>query len=89
MFNLLRLIVIILILYFLCQGVRRLFLSDEKKKPIQGDERSKQVRGEDLVEDPQCHMYVPVSRALEKRIGDRTLYFCSEACYRAYQESTK
>jgi YHS domain-containing protein len=89
MFNLLRLIVIILILYFLYQGVRRLFLSDGKQKPIQGDERAKQVRGEDLVEDPQCHMYVPVSRAIEKRIGDRTLHFCSEACYRAYQESTK
>ncbi|HOG08736.1 MAG: hypothetical protein M0P04_07970 [Syntrophales bacterium] len=89
MFNLLRLIVIILILYFLYQGVRRFFLSDGKKMPIPGEDRAKQVRGEDLVEDPQCHMYVPVSRAIEKRIGDRTLYFCSEACYRAYQESTK
>jgi len=87
MFNLLRLIVIILILYFLYQGIRRFFFSEERKKPIQDDGHARQVRGEDLVEDPQCHMYVPVSRAIEKRIGDRTLYFCSEACYRAYLES--
>jgi YHS domain-containing protein len=37
-------------------------------------------------------MYVPKTKALSRRIGDATMYFCSEACadrYEAQQRESK
>ncbi len=48
------------------------------------DERK--IREEDLVEDPQCHTYVPVSEAFRVKVDGKTLYFCSEECYRKFRE---
>lgn len=45
--------------------------------------------GEDLVEDPVCHTYIPVSSALKKEIDGRTLYFCSQKCLDAYVRENK
>jgi YHS domain-containing protein len=45
--------------------------------------------GEDLVEDPHCHAYVPVSRAVRTEIDGKTLYFCSEKCLEQYGRSEK
>ena len=39
---------------------------------------------EDLVEDPLCHTYVPVSHARKFEIGGKTVYFCSEKCLKRY-----
>ncbi len=40
--------------------------------------------GEDLVEDPQCHAYVPVSQAFRKEIDGKPVYFCSRKCLEQY-----
>lgn len=40
--------------------------------------------GEDLVEDPVCHTYVPVSQAYKKEIAGKNYYFCSKECYENY-----
>ncbi|HTZ41397.1 MAG TPA: YHS domain-containing protein [Syntrophales bacterium] len=48
------------------------------------DERK--IKGEDLVEDPHCHTYVPVSEAFRVKADGKTLYFCSEECYRKFRE---
>jgi YHS domain-containing protein len=45
-----------------------------------------------MVHDPVCSMYVPKTKALSRRIGDATMYFCSEACadrYEAQQRESK
>jgi YHS domain-containing protein len=45
-----------------------------------------------MVLDPVCSMYLPKSKALARRIGDVTVYFCSEACadrYEAQQRESK
>ncbi|MEM4521447.1 MAG: heavy metal translocating P-type ATPase, partial [Candidatus Bathyarchaeia archaeon] len=36
--------------------------------------------------DPVCGMIVDVDSAIKRRIGDRTYYFCSEACARVYEQ---
>lgn len=41
--------------------------------------------GDVMVLDPVCSTYVPKSRALARRIGDDTVYFCSEACADRYE----
>ena len=40
--------------------------------------------GEDLVEDPVCHTYVPLSQACKKEISGKSYYFCSERCSEKY-----
>jgi YHS domain-containing protein len=47
------------------------------------------VRGEDLVEDPFCHTYVPVSYASRTVIDGKTVYFCSQKCLETYKKDRK
>jgi YHS domain-containing protein len=39
---------------------------------------------EEMVRDPQCGVYVPLSSALKKRVRGETVYFCSRKCEREY-----
>jgi YHS domain-containing protein len=43
------------------------------------------VGGEDLVEDPVCHTYVPLSQAFKKEISGNDYYFCSKQCSEKYE----
>jgi YHS domain-containing protein len=43
--------------------------------------------GEDLVEDPLCHTYVPVSHAVQAAVDGKIVYFCSQKCLEQYQEN--
>ena len=45
--------------------------------------------GEDLVEDPLCHIYVPVTHARRAEIDGKTAYFCSEKCLEQYKLDKK
>lgn len=45
--------------------------------------------GEDLVEDPLCHTYVPVTHARRVEIDGKTVYFCSEKCLKQYKLDRK
>ena len=42
---------------------------------------------EDLVEDPQCRRFVPLSEALKADLDGKTLYFCSRECLEKYRSS--
>ncbi len=41
--------------------------------------------GEDLVEDPCCHTYIPVSSACKFLYDGRPVYFCSQKCLDEYR----
>jgi len=43
--------------------------------------------GEDLVEDPYCHTYVPISDACKGNFDGKNFYFCSKKCQEAYNAS--
>ena len=45
--------------------------------------------GEDLVEDPLCHTYVPLSHACQATIRGKTVYFCSRKCLEQYEREQK
>jgi len=47
--------------------------------------KSSSAVGEDLVEDPICHTYVPVSQAFKKEISGNNYYFCSKQCSEKYE----
>ncbi len=79
----LRLIIGILVVYFLYKLIRGW-------KAIQGhSQKNIPVTGEDLVEDPLCHAYVPISNACRISINGKNLYFCSQKCLDEYREQRK
>ncbi|OIP90934.1 MAG: hypothetical protein CO013_04875 [Syntrophobacterales bacterium CG_4_8_14_3_um_filter_58_8] len=47
------------------------------------------VAGEDLVEDPVCHTYVPIGDACRTQIDGKTVYFCSPKCLEQYKIEKK
>lgn len=49
----------------------------------------KTSRGEDMVKDPQCGTYLPKSDAVPAQMNGRTIYFCSPACQKAYQDKQR
>jgi len=63
-------------LYKIINEVRQ--LKSGKKENFQY--KSASTDGEDLVEDPVCHIYVPLSQAYKKQISGRDYYFCSKKC---------
>ena len=50
-----------------------------------GEPRAPRIPGEEMVQDPQCRTYVVKGRALVRRIGGKTTYFCSAGCADAYE----
>jgi len=47
------------------------------------------VAGEELVEDPLCHTYVPIGDACRTQIDGKTVYFCSPKCLEQYKSERK
>jgi YHS domain-containing protein len=55
-----------------------------------GGNRSRRRTGSDqrddvMVLDPVCSTYLPKAKALTRRIGDATVYFCSEECANRFE----
>lgn len=75
----LRLIIGIVVLYVLYKVIKGW-------KAVQGPSRKNiPVAGEDLVEDPLCHAYVPISDACRISVNGKNLYFCSQKCLDEYR----
>lgn len=75
----LRLIIGIVVVYLLYKLIKGW-------KAIQGPSgKNIPVTGEDLVEDPFCHAYVPISDACRISINGKNLYFCSQKCLDEYR----
>lgn len=45
-------------------------------------------RVEEMVQDPACGTWVPLSQALSARRGNETLHFCSPECRDKYLKET-
>jgi YHS domain-containing protein len=70
-------IIFVYLLYKLVSGWKAVTGPSKKNLP---------AAGEDLVEDPLCHTYVPVSHACRISIEGKTFYFCSQKCLDQYTE---
>lgn len=83
----LRFIIAAILLYLLYRIGRRFFLPAGKKvKPLSRDQQN-EGRVEDLVEDPQCHAYVPMGEAFALNRDGKTYYFCSRSCLEQYEKA--
>jgi len=87
----LRLIVAIVIVYLVYRLAKSLFLPSGKKQDRFPGDRTP-IEGEDMVQDPYCKAYVPLSNAYKATINGKTYYFCSQECcekYKAREEKIK
>ena len=81
----LKLVIGIIVIYLLARLIRKSFPA------VGGKPRPAKIQtadaGEELVKDPQCHAYVPVSQAVRAEIGGKKVYFCSMKCLEQYQKA--
>ena len=83
----LRLVIGIIVIYLLYKLFRKGFPQmGGKAGPT---EIRTPVAGEDLVEDPLCHTYVPVGDSCQTEIDGKTVYFCSQKCLEQYKWERK
>jgi YHS domain-containing protein len=78
----LRLIILAAVLYLLYRILKGMLVS--KKREVKTD------RGDiidDLVQDPQCKLYIPSRSSVKRVITGRNYSFCSEECARRFQEN--
>jgi uncharacterized protein len=80
LFKLILVIIVAYILYKLISSWNNLKGPSKENLP---------ARGEDLVEDPHCHTYVPVSHACRTVIDGKTVYFCSQKCLETFKKERK
>lgn len=88
MVNLIRLIAFLLLAYVLYKLFKAFFLTSEPKSGNHS-ERGALEKGEDLVEDPYCHRYLPLSQAYRTSIDDQDIFFCSRECCEKYLSEKK
>jgi len=72
-----RLILVACIIYFLWQWLRRSASPASKPRAYEPPANQKV---EEMVQDPVCGTWVPVSQALPLLLDKKTLYFCCAAC---------
>jgi YHS domain-containing protein len=78
-----RLIIVAIVVYFLYKLIKGW-------KSVSGVPKTNLPDvGEDLVEDPVCHTYVPVSHACRISIDGKTVSFCSKKCLEKYKEKKR
>jgi len=79
-FRVLVFLILIFLLYRIIQSMRQNKLARGNSSGVVSPSAS----GEDLVEDPACHTYIPISQAYRKEISGRTYNFCGKQCYEKY-----
>ena len=79
--NLLVFIAIIFVYYSLKTVLRSAF-----KAYHEDHDAPAQLKGEEMVLDPECRTYVIKGRALTRRFQGKLYSFCSEACAQRYEE---
>ena len=74
MIRILYMFILGLVFYWALKGIFR----------IPPERTGKELEGEEMVQDPQCGVYIPRSRAVVITRRGRQLYFCSEECKKKY-----
>jgi YHS domain-containing protein len=80
MFRFFVFIILIYLLYKVIKNVGKLKPAKKGNDQVKASANG----GEDLVEDPVCHTYVPLSQAFRKEISGNDYYFCSKQCSEKY-----
>ncbi len=75
-----RVLIAALAIYLLFRIARGLFLKGSAAR----QEMPKRRQGEDMVEDPYCHVFIPISESYSATVEGNTRHFCSRECYEKF-----
>ena len=91
MFGLIRLVIFCFFIYLIYRLAKWIIMSPGIRGPNMAGHQVPAAQNEDLVEDPYCHIYVPMSQAHKAAVEGRDLFFCSEKCLEKYlsEQSSK
>ena len=79
-----KIFVFIILFYIVYKIIKTVQQSKLEKSENDQFKSSPPHGGEDLIEDPVCHTYVPLSQAYKKEISGKNYYFCSQQCSDKY-----
>lgn len=82
-FRVLVFIILIFLLYRVIKSMHQKRLSKNKSSRVISSFGS----SEELVEDPVCGTYIPISQSYRKEIFGKTYYFCSKQCCEKFIKS--
>ncbi|MGV7220929.1 MAG: YHS domain-containing protein [Nitrospinales bacterium] len=77
-----RLVVFAILLIVVILAVRAIVAPRSK-------EEDNDTESKDMVEDPNCHVFIPKAEAMRKEIQGKEQFFCSEKCAEEYQNFTR
>ncbi len=81
--NIIKIVLILILVY----AVYRMFKMLGNRRTVDGRGRNVEdarLRGEDLVQDPCCGVYIPQTQAYTRLIDGKTTYFCNRECCEKY-----
>jgi uncharacterized protein len=81
-----RFIIIMLLTYLAYKFLKGMFITKDAQSPHVSGGPEQRGKGEDLVEDPCCHTYIPQSKAIKMLVQGKTVYFCSKKCLDEFKE---
>jgi YHS domain-containing protein len=85
---LIRFSIFFILLYVIYKIIKT--IRQEKPFAVQSNQyKTTTALGEELVEDPYCHTYIPISQACRKEIAGKEHYFCSKECSEEYIRKNK
>ena len=80
---LIRFLIFFILLYVIYKIIK--IIRQEKPFAVQSNHcKTTAAASEELVEDPYCHTYIPISQACRKEIAGKEHYFCSKECSEKY-----
>jgi len=88
MIKILMLILLCFVGYSMLQGL----INPKPKKEKRGwmsRRQPRNIEGEQMVEDPQCGTFIPLSDAVSANIKGKQHYFCSKKCLKEYKKNHK
>jgi len=84
-----RFIVLLLIIFSIYTALKIVVRSAVKGYREEEKGRGRQIMGDEMVLDPECHTYVVKDRAVSRHIRGTLTHFCSDACARRYEEKNR
>ncbi len=73
-------VAIVYIIYRVAKAIAQPLAAQRQRFP----QRPTPIEDEDMVQDPCCNTYVPLSNAYKAAVDGKTLYFCSKECFEKY-----
>lgn len=81
-----RFVIFAILCYILYRLIKSLALPSTKKS-AEPFTQPGQVITDEMVIDPQCHVYIPKREAITAKIEGKTVYFCSKECKKKYAQA--